>query len=78
MSDGGMPPLRNRYLAAGFIVLMYLMIGSMVAGLVVAGLVGEDVWAAAAAAVGGALGAGLGVWRIRSTPEDERGDRSTW
>ncbi|MFK0170522.1 hypothetical protein ACIQU5_17090 [Streptomyces sp. NPDC090306] len=78
MSDGGMSPLRNRYLAAGFIVLMYLMIGALAAALLVAGLSGSDMWGVVAAVAGGALGAGFGVWRIRSTPEDERGDGSTW
>ncbi|MFF8478642.1 hypothetical protein [Streptomyces sp. NPDC015414] len=70
--SGGMPPLRNRNLAAGFIVVMYLLIGALLAGLLVAGLSGNDVWAGVAALVGGVLGAVFGLWCLRRTPEDER------
>ncbi|MGW7262311.1 hypothetical protein [Streptomyces sp. NPDC054842] len=72
--DGGMTPLRNRYLAAGFIVVMYLMVGALLAGLLVAALSAGDVWTRAAALIGGALGVGFGVWRLIRTPEDERAD----
>ncbi|MEW2163341.1 hypothetical protein AB0912_10110 [Streptomyces sp. NPDC007084] len=72
--NGGIPPLRDRYLAAGFIVVMYLLIGALLAGLLGAGFAGSGVWAVAAAVVGGALGAVCGVWRVRRTPEDERAD----
>lgn len=69
-----MPPLRNRYLAAGFVVFMYLLIGALLSGLLVGGFSGSDVGAVVAALVGGALGAAFGVWRLHRTPEDERAD----
>lgn len=72
--SGGIPPLRNRHVAAGFIVFMYLLIGAMLAGLLVTVLSHSDVGGGVAALVGGALGAAFGVWRIRRTPEDERAD----
>lgn len=72
--SGGIPPLKNRYLAAGFIVLMYLLIGALLAGLLAAGLADSDVWAGGAALVGGAIGAAFGVWRLRRTPKNERAD----
>ncbi|MEU6763817.1 hypothetical protein ABZ916_14995 [Streptomyces sp. NPDC046853] len=72
--SGGLPPLRDRYLAAGFIVVMYLMAGALVAGLLVVGFSRSDLWGGVAALVGGALGAGFAAWRIRRTPEEERED----
>lgn len=70
--QGGMTPLRNRYLAACFIVFMYLLVGALLAGLLAAALSPSGVWAGAAALMGGALGAGFGVWRLRRTPKNER------
>lgn len=72
--SGGLPPLRDRRLAAGFIVLMYLLIGALLAGLFFAGLSRGDLGGGVAALVGAVLGAAFGVWRIRRTPEDERAD----
>ncbi|MEV7141851.1 hypothetical protein [Streptomyces tauricus] len=76
--SGGLPPLRNRYLAAGFIVVMYSLIGAFLGGLLGTGLSGSAVWAGVAAFVGGALGAAFGVWRIRRTPEEEGLDDNTY
>ena len=67
--NGGIPPLRDRHLAAGFIVLMYLLLGALAAALIVAGFSGSDVMAGAAGVVGGVLGAGFGVRRIRRAQE---------
>jgi positive regulator of sigma E activity len=61
-------------MAAGFIVVMYVLIGAMVTGLLAAGLLQSEVGASVAAVVGAALGAAFGVWRIRRTPEEERAD----
>lgn len=72
--NGGMPPMRNRYLAAGFIVFMYLLIGALLAGLLVAVFSGSEVGTGVAALVGGGLGAAFGVWRLHRTPEEERAD----
>ncbi|MFD0023148.1 hypothetical protein [Streptomyces sp. NPDC058382] len=72
--SGGIPPLRDRRLAAGFIVVMYLLVGATLAGLLVAGLSHSDVGGGVAALVGGVLGAAFAAWRIRRTPEDERAD----
>ncbi|MFJ5998749.1 hypothetical protein [Streptomyces sp. NPDC092370] len=72
--QGGMTPLRNRYLAACFIVVMYLLVGALLVGLLAAALSPSGMWSGAAALTGGALGAGFGVWRLRRTPEDERAD----
>ncbi|MFF7311595.1 hypothetical protein [Streptomyces sp. NPDC008137] len=69
-----MTPLRNRYLAACFIVVMYLLVGALLVGLLAAALSLSGVWSGAAALMGGALGAGFGVWRLRRKPEDERAD----
>ncbi|MER7577328.1 hypothetical protein [Streptomyces sp. NPDC126514] len=69
-----MAPLRNRHLAAGFIVVMYLLIGALVVGALAAGLLQSEVGASVAAGVGAVLGAALGVWRIRCTPKEERAD----
>jgi len=74
MVSGGMPPLRDRHLAAGFIVIMYALLGVLAACLIVAGFSGSDTVAGVAAAMGGALGGVLAVWRIRRTPEEERAD----
>lgn len=74
--NGGMSPLRDRHLAAGFIVVMYVLLGVLAACLVAAGFAGSDTVAGVAAVVGGLLGGALGVWRIRRTPEDERADDS--
>ncbi|WP_329343067.1 hypothetical protein OG866_42135 [Streptomyces sp. NBC_00663] len=67
--NGGIPPLRDRHLAAGFIILMYLLLGALAAALIVAGFSGSDVMAGVAAVVGGASGAAFGVRRIRRAPE---------
>ncbi|MGW6054316.1 hypothetical protein [Streptomyces sp. NPDC055189] len=72
--SGGLPPLRDRHLAAGFIVFMYLLAGALLAGLLVTGISRSDLAGGAAALAGGALGAGFAVWRIRRTPEEERED----
>ncbi|MFF7445690.1 MULTISPECIES: hypothetical protein [unclassified Streptomyces] len=75
--SGGMAPLRDRHLAMGFIVFMYVLLGSLLASLLVAGLSGSDTGAVVAAVVGGILGAALGVWRIHRTPAEERADDNT-
>ncbi|MFI9833902.1 hypothetical protein ACIHIX_40165 [Streptomyces sp. NPDC051913] len=67
--NGGIPPLRDRHLAAGFIVLMYLMLGALAAALIVAGFSGSDVTAGVTAVVGGVSGAAFGVRRIRRAEE---------
>ncbi|MGW5399397.1 hypothetical protein [Streptomyces sp. NPDC003952] len=73
--SGGMPLLRNRRLAAGFVIVMYVMLGALPAGLLGAGFSdGSNVGQGVAVAVGGALGAAFGAWRIRRTPESERED----
>ncbi|MFD5143015.1 hypothetical protein [Streptomyces sp. NPDC058401] len=72
--SGGMPLLRNRRLAAGFIIVMYVMLGALLTGLLVAGFSDGNVGKGVAVVVGGALGAAFGVWRIRRTPENERED----
>ncbi|GGQ35263.1 hypothetical protein GCM10010233_61250 [Streptomyces pseudogriseolus] len=72
--QGGMTPLRNRHLAACFIIVMCLLIGALLAGLLAAALSPSGVWVGAAALMGGALGVGFGAWRLRQTPEDERAD----
>lgn len=72
--SGGIPPLRDRRLAAGFIVVMYLLLGGLLASLAVAGFSGSDVGVGVAAGVGGLLGAVFGAWRIHRTPEGERAD----
>ncbi|SNX55854.1 hypothetical protein SAMN06272735_0285 [Streptomyces sp. TLI_55] len=74
--NGGISPLRDRHLAAGFIVVMYSLLGALTACLVVAGFSGRDAIAGVAAVVGGTLGGVLGVRRIRRTPADERADDS--
>ncbi|MEV8321226.1 hypothetical protein AB0Q95_44470 [Streptomyces sp. NPDC059900] len=74
--SGGLPPLRDRHLAAGFIVVMYVLVGAMVGGVFGAGFARSELWGGVAALVGGALGAGFAVWRIRRTPEEEREDDS--
>lgn len=55
--SGGLPPLRDRHLAAGFIVVMYLLVGALLAGLLVTNLSRSGLGAGVAAVVGGALGA---------------------
>jgi uncharacterized membrane protein YeaQ/YmgE (transglycosylase-associated protein family) len=70
--NGGLPPLRDRHLAAGFIVVMNLLIGALLAGLLATGLSRSDVGGVVAALVGGVGGAAFGVWRIRRIREDER------
>ncbi|MFF5497568.1 hypothetical protein [Streptomyces aquilus] len=72
--SGGMPPLRDRHLAAGFIVVMYCLLGALAALLIVAAFSGRDTIAGAAGVAGGILGGVLGVRRIRRTPEEERGN----
>lgn len=72
-----MSPLRDRHLATGFIVVMFLLLGSLLVSLLVAGFSGSDVGVGVAAVVGGILGAALGVWRIHRTPEEERADDNT-
>ncbi|NUO42121.1 MAG: hypothetical protein HOV82_08780 [Streptomyces sp.] len=67
--NGGIPPFRDRHLAAGFIVLMYLLLGALAAALIVAGFSGSDVMAGVAAVVGGVSGAAFGVRRIRRAEE---------
>ncbi|WP_189594630.1 hypothetical protein [Streptomyces massasporeus] len=69
-----MTPLRNRYLAACFIVVMYLLVGALLVGLLATALSPSGMWSEAAVLMGGALGAGFGVWRLRRTSEDERAD----
>ncbi|MGW3356944.1 hypothetical protein ACWDFL_16210 [Streptomyces bungoensis] len=73
---GGLPPLRNRHVAAVFILVMYSLLGALLAALIAAGLSRIDVRGSVAVVVGGALGAVFGVWRIRRTPKDERADES--
>ena len=75
--SGGIPPLRDRRLAAGFIVVMYLLLGALLAGLAVAGFSGSDMGVGVAAGVGAVLGAVFGGWRIHRTPESERADDNT-
>jgi hypothetical protein len=67
--SGGISPLRDRYLAAGFIIVMYLLLGALLAALIVAGFSGDDVIAGVAAVAGGTLGALTGVWQIRRSGE---------
>lgn len=71
---GGIPPLRDRRLAAGFIVVMYTLVGATVAGLLAAVLSHNSAAEVVAGLLGGALGAALALWRIRRTPEEERAD----
>ncbi|MES5823257.1 hypothetical protein [Streptomyces sp. RG80] len=75
--SGGIPPLRDRRLAAGFIVVMYLLLGALLAGLAVAGFSGSDAGVGVAAGAGAVLGAVFGGWRIHRTPEGERADDNT-
>ncbi len=70
---GGLPPLRDRNLAMGFIVVMYVLMGAMVAGLLGVGVSHSEVGTGVAALAGGALGGAFAVWRIRRTSEGERG-----
>lgn len=72
--NGGLPPLRDRRLATGFIVVMYLLVGATLAGLLAAGFVHSDVGGGVTALVGAGLGVAFASWRIRRTPESERAD----
>lgn len=55
-----------------FIVVMYVLMGAMVAGLLGVGVSHSEAGAGVAAVAGGALGGAFAVWRIRRTSEDER------
>ncbi|MFJ9121924.1 hypothetical protein ACIRJO_41145 [Streptomyces sp. NPDC102394] len=72
--SGGLPLLRNRHVAAVFIVVMYALMGALLSALSAAVLSHGSAWGWAAAVVGGFLGAAFGVWRIRRTPEGECAD----
>ncbi|SDJ35491.1 hypothetical protein [Streptomyces indicus] len=72
--NGGIPPLRDRHLAAGFVLVMYTFIGAFASALFAVGLTGSGGWTAAAAFAGGALGTAFGAWQLRRTPEAERAD----
>ncbi|MER6678497.1 hypothetical protein [Streptomyces sp. NPDC000983] len=75
--SGGIPPLRDRHLAAGFIVVMYLMVAALLAGITVSAFSDSGVAVGSAACAGGVLGAAAGVWRVHRTPEEERADEGT-
>ncbi|MDC2961294.1 hypothetical protein [Streptomyces gilvifuscus] len=68
--SGGLPLLRNRHVAAVFIVVVYALVGALSVTVVSRG----SAWGWAAAVAGGFFGAAFGVWRIRRTPEGERAD----
>ncbi|MER7682748.1 hypothetical protein [Streptomyces sp. NPDC096934] len=72
--NGGLPLLRDRLTAAVFIVVMYVLLGGTAAGLLAVLLAASDVGVSLAVAVGGILGAFLGVWRVRRTRGNERAD----
>lgn len=71
-----MAPFRDRHLAAGFIIFMYLLVGALLVGFLAAAFSTSDVVGILAACVGGILGAALGLWRIHRTPEEERADEN--
>ncbi|WP_433891258.1 hypothetical protein [Streptomyces sp. CA-111067] len=76
--NGGLPPLRERHMAAVFIVVMYAGLGVLLAGLLALGLGGSSSWGGVAAAAGGIGGAAFGLWMIHRTPEEERMDDSPY
>ncbi|MBD0738695.1 hypothetical protein [Streptomyces sp. CBMA29] len=70
--NGGIPPLQDRRLAAGFVVFMYASVAALVTILLTAALTRSDILLGIALGAGAILGAAFGAWRIHSTPEDER------
>ncbi|WP_338692670.1 hypothetical protein V2W30_00590 [Streptomyces sp. Q6] len=72
-----MAPFRDRHLAVFFIVLMYVLIGALLAGLIGAVLAGGGLGGTLAAVAGGLLGAAFAAWQIRRTPAAERADDNT-
>ncbi|MEW2391062.1 hypothetical protein AB0933_22180 [Streptomyces venezuelae] len=58
----------------GFIVVMYALIGAMVADLLVVGLSHSEVGAGVASLAGGALGGAFAVWRVRRGSEGAPAD----
>ncbi|MFI0718283.1 hypothetical protein [Streptomyces sp. NPDC021224] len=70
--NGGIPPLRDRRLAAGFIVFMYAFVAALMTSLLAAALTRSDVLLGIALGAGVILGAAFGAWRIHRTPEDQR------
>ncbi|MEU9736399.1 hypothetical protein [Streptomyces sp. NPDC048002] len=73
-----MAPFRNLHLAAGFIVVMYALLGALLGGVVAAAFSAGGPVAGVAACAGGLLGAAVGLWRIHQTPQNERADEGTF
>lgn len=72
--SGGLPLLRNRHVAAVFIVVVYALVGALLGALSVTVVSRGSAWGWAAAVAGGFFGAAFGVWHIPRTPEGERAD----
>lgn len=68
MLSGGIPPLRDRRLAAVFIVVMYGLLVVAATSLLAVGLLSGNAVQGTAVAAGAVLGAAFGAWRVRRAP----------